>query len=135
MLCNRRERLQDGLDRFLGAAAHDWDQVIIRIQPNRVEPAKRETEQFQEAWSRRRIGWHKPIAPHETIDDRLMAPSAAGVGWIPEGCSHRLVSSIIGPRHCAGQALSSQEMLGIREILLGEPESFRYHTSSPPPGW
>ncbi len=62
MLRNRRERLLGNLDRFLGVAAHDWDQVVICIQPDLVEPAERETKRFQEAGSRRRMGWHEPIA-------------------------------------------------------------------------
>jgi hypothetical protein len=119
VLRNRRERLLGGLGRFLGAAAHDWDQVVSRIQPDLVEPAEKETERFQETGSRRRMGWHKPIAPHEMIDDRLMAPPAASAGGISEGCPHRLISSIIGPRDRAGQALSRQEMLGIQRGTVG----------------
>ena len=47
MLRHCRKRLLDGLDRFLNAAVHDGNQVVIRIQPDLVEPAERETERFQ----------------------------------------------------------------------------------------
>jgi hypothetical protein len=52
-----------------------------------------------------------------------MAPFLAA-GRVAERRPHGLVRRIIGPRNRARQAVGSQQILGIIEILPGQPEAF-----------
>lgn len=86
---------------------------------------------FQEAGACRRMRRHKPIPPDEVVNNSCMAPPAAGAGRIVQGRPHGLVRRLIGPGDRAREAARIQKRLGVIEILLGDPESFRYHVLPP----
>ena len=122
-LVNLDERALHSLHTGLGTCPRNGDCVIIDIEAELVEPPEPEAERLQQARARGRMRGGEPIAADKMIDNRPVAPPL-GAGRVTERRPHRLVRRIIGPGHRARQTVRGQEILGIVEILPGEPEAF-----------
>jgi len=123
-LVNLGKRAVHRLHTGLGTRPRNGNRIVIDIEAELVESPEPEAERLQQARTRRRMCGSEPIAAYKMVDNRPVTPPL-GAGRVPERRPHRLVRCIIGPRHRARQTVCGQEILGIVEILLSEPETFR----------